>query len=347
MDEAWENLLRQARALQASDLHLTTGAPPLVRLQGRLSPLPNQAVLTADMTAGVLRSFIKEEQWQQFCRFGELDLIYAVEKRRYRVHAFQQHEGTALAVRLIPETLPTLAQLGHPEVLRQLACKRRGLVIICGPTGCGKSTTLAAMVHQINCECCCHIVTLEEPIEYVHAHRRSIVNQREIPQDTPSFSQGLRAALREDPDVILVGEMRDAETMRTVLTAAETGHLVLATLHTNEAAQALDRIIDGFPPHQHQQVRQQLSMVLEAVVVQQLLPCLEGDGRVAALEILLATPAVRTLIREGKTHQLLSVMQTNGKIGMQTMEMAVTTLWRKCLISRETACASVKDKVLL
>ncbi len=329
--------------MQASDLHLTTGAPPLVRLQGCLSPLAEEAVLTADMTASLLRSFITEEQWQQFCQLRELDLIYAKEKNRYRIHAFQQHEGTALAVRLIPDILPTLAQLGHPEVLRQLACKRHGLVIICGPTGCGKSTTLAAMVNQINCERCCHVITLEEPIEYLHTHRRSIVNQREITQDTPSFSQGLRAALREDPDVILVGEMRDAETMQTVLTAAETGHLVLATLHTNEAAQALDRIIDGFPPHQQQQVRQQLSMVLEAVVAQQLLPLLDGHGRVAALEILLATPAVRSLIREGKTHQLLSVMQTNGKMGMQTMDMAVTTLWRKRLISREIACSGVKD----
>ena len=203
------------------------------------------------------------------------------------------------------------------------------------------------MVHQINCERCCHVITLEEPIEYLHTHRRSIVNQREIPQDTPSFSQGLRAALREDPDVILVGEMRDAETMQTVLTAAETGHLVLATLHTNEAAQALDRIIDGFPPYQQQQVRQQLSMVLEAVVAQQLLPLSEGPGRVAALEILLATPAVRALIREGKTHQLLSIMQTNGKMGMQTMDMAVAILWRRGLISRETACTGAKDLDLL
>ena len=326
MGEFWNRLLQEARAVQASDLHLTPGAPPLVRLQGGLTPMATQAVLTAEMTARVLQSFINEEQWQQFCQLGELDLIYAVEKKRYRIHAFQQHEGTALAVRLIPETLPTLAQLGHSEVLRQLACKRQGLVIICGPTGCGKSTTLAAMVHQINCERCCHVITLEEPIEYLHAHRLSIVNQREVPRDTPSFSQGLRAALREDPDVILVGEMRDAETMQTVLTAAETGHLVLATLHTNEAAQALDRIIDGFPSHQQQQVR---------------------HGRVAAMEILLATPAVRSLIREGKTHQLLSVMQTNGKLGMQTMDMAVAALWREHLISRETACAGVKNRDLL
>lgn len=347
MGEFWNRLLQEARAVQASDLHLTPGAPPLVRLQGGLTPMATQAVLTAEMTARVLQSFINEEQWQQFCQLGELDLIYAVEKKRYRIHAFQQHEGTALAVRLIPETLPTLAQLGHSEVLRQLACKRQGLVIICGPTGCGKSTTLAAMVHQINCERCCHVITLEEPIEYLHAHRLSIVNQREVPRDTPSFSQGLRAALREDPDVILVGEMRDAETMQTVLTAAETGHLVLATLHTNEAAQALDRIIDGFPSHQQQQVRQQLSMVLEAVVAQQLHPLLEGHGRVAAMEILLATPAVRSLIREGKTHQLLSVMQTNGKLGMQTMDMAVAALWREHLISRETACAGVKNRDLL
>jgi twitching motility protein PilT len=347
MVEFWNRLLQEARTVQASDLHLTIGAPPLVRLQGLLSPLAKQAALTAEMTASLLRSFINEEQWQQFCQLGELDLIYEVEKKRYRIHAFQQHEGTAVAVRLIPEILPTLAQLGHPEVLRQLACKRRGLVIICGPTGCGKSTTLAAMVHQINCERCCHVITLEEPIEYLHTHRRSIVNQREIPQDTPSFSQGLRAALREDPDVILVGEMRDAETMQTVLTAAETGHLVLATLHTNEAAQALDRIIDGFPPYQQQQVRQQLSMVLEAVVAQQLLPLSEGPGRVAALEILLATPAVRALIREGKTHQLLSIMQTNGKMGMQTMDMAVAILWRRGLISRETACTGAKDLDLL
>lgn len=248
-----------------------------------------------------------------------------------------------MVVRLIAEAVPNLNNLGFPESVRNLARKTKGLVLVTGPTGCGKSTTLAAMIDLINSERSCHILTLEDPIEYLHMHKQSIVNQREIHADTVSFASALRAALREDPDVILVGELRDAETIGTAITAAETGHLVLATLHTGDAAQTIDRIIDVFPPFQQQQIRLQLSLTLQGVIAQQLLPRSTGTGRVAALEILVATPAVRNLIREGKSHQILSVLQTGVKQGMQAMDMGLRDLYIRQEVTYEEAFERATD----
>ena len=262
---------------------------------------------------------------------------------RFRVIAFRQRDATALVLRVVAENVPTFEQLRLPDVLKTLAGKTRGLVLVTGPTGSGKSTTLAAMINLINEKRSCHIITLEDPIEYLHRHNRSIVNQREVNSDTRSFANGLRAALREDPDVILVGEMRDMETISIAITAAETGHLVFATLHTSDAAQTVDRIIDVFPPFQQQQVRIQLSMTLQGIVAQQLLPRIDGRGRVAAMEILVANPAIRNLIREGKSHQILSVIQTGAKAGMQSMDMSLRELSRKGMVTFEEALMRASD----
>ncbi|EAX47873.1 twitching motility protein [Thermosinus carboxydivorans Nor1] len=339
-----EELLREAVLRQASDLHITVGAPPVLRIHGSLV-LTDSSPLTADATEKLFNSIATAEQQAKFREQGEVDFSYAIPGfSRFRVNAFRQRGFTAIAVRVVAEKVPTLDELGHPEVIKTLARKPRGLVLVTGPTGSGKSTTLAAMIDLINSERSCHIITLEDPIEYLHQHKKCIVNQREINTDTRSFANALRAALREDPDVILVGEMRDAETIGIAITAAETGHLVFATLHTGDAAQTIDRIIDVFPPYQQQQIRVQLSLTLQGIIAQQLLPRQDGRGRVAALEVLVATPAVRNLIREGKTHQLLSVIQTGGKVGMQTMDMALRDLYRRGLISREDALARAMDQ---
>jgi len=338
-----DQLLTEALKRNASDLHITVGMPPILRINGDLVYL-DYPKLRPDKTKALLSEIASQQVLAKLAELGEVDFSHAIQGlSRFRVNAFRQRGSIAIAIRLVNEKVPTLDELGHPEVLKTLARKPRGLVLVTGPTGSGKSTTLAAMVGMINQERACHIITLEDPIEFLHSHGKSIVNQRELHLDTLSFAGALRAALREDPDVILVGEMRDMETIATAITAAETGHLVLATLHTGDAAQTIDRIIDVFPPHQQQQVRIQLSMTLQGIVVQQLLPKIGGKGRVAALEILLATPAVRNIIRETKTQQLGTVLQTGAKIGMQTMDNSLRDLVRQGIVDSDEALSRAVD----
>ncbi|NPV28502.1 MAG: type IV pilus twitching motility protein PilT [Firmicutes bacterium] len=336
-------LLRLTARRGASDLHLTVGIPPVLRLNGYLVPLEFPPLTVPD-TEKIARSLLTEEQWKRFISEGEIDLAYSLPGvSRFRVNAYRQRGSCALAIRVVPTRVPTFEELGLPEVVKSLARRPKGLILVTGPTGSGKTTTLAAMIDLINNERHCHIITLEDPIEYIHQHRKSIVNQREIGADTASFASGLRAALRQDPDVILVGEMRDLETIATAITAAETGHLVLSTLHTVDATQTVDRIIDVFPPHQQQQIRIQLAATLQGVIAQQLLPRADGKGRVLALELMVATPAVKNLIREGKTHQLISTIQTGGKYGMQTLESSLRRLCESGLITREDMMAHLPD----
>lgn len=338
-----EKLLREAVSKQASDLHITVGLPPVLRISGNLVKT-NHSILSPDDTNSLFMSITKTEQQALFLQCGELDFSYAIPGlSRFRVNAFRQRGTIALVIRVVTEQIPTLEQLGHPEIIKTLSRKPRGLVLVTGPTGSGKSTTLAAMINLINYERSCHIITLEDPIEYLHKHNKSIINQRELHADTKSFASALRAALREDPDVILVGEMRDPETIATAITAAETGHLVFATLHTGDAAQTIDRIIDVFPPYQQQQIRIQLSLTLQGIISQQLLPKADGFDRVVALEVLVATPAVRNLIREGKTHQIISVIQTGAKVGMQAMDMSLRDLYRRGVVPYEEALSRAMD----
>lgn len=334
-----ESLLRVAVERNASDIHITVGVPPVFRINGSLVHYESPTLFPSD-TMAFLDEITNPEQRQKLAINGEVDFSFAIQGlSRFRVNAFHQRGSLAIAIRVVNEQVPTLDKLGHPEILKTFARQHRGLVLVTGPTGSGKSTTLAAMLKLINEERSCHIITLEDPIEYLHKHNKSIVNQREIHSDSHSFANALRAALREDPDVILVGEMRDIETIGIAVTAAETGHLVFATLHTGDAAQTIDRIIDVFPPHQQQQIRIQLSLTLQGIICQQLLPRLDGNGRVVALEILTVNPAVRNLIREGKSHQLVSVIQTGARFGMQSMDMSLKDLYRRGIISYEDALA--------
>jgi twitching motility protein PilT len=338
-----ERLLREAVERRASDIHLTVGVPPTLRINGALVRLNLPPLGPAD-TLRLFESIAPEERQTVFRQNGEVDFSHTIHGlSRFRVNAFRQRGSVAIAVRLIPEQVPTLDQLELPEVVANLARKPRGLILVTGPTGSGKSTTMAAMINLINEEQSCNIITLEDPIEYLHRHKKSLINQREVNADTRSFANGLRAALREDPDVILVGEMRDLDTISIAVRAAETGHLVLATLHTSDASQTIDRIIDVFPPYQQQQIRTQLSLTLQGIISQQLLPRRSGTGRVVAVEILVATPAVRNLVREGKSHQLLTVIQTGAKTGMQSMDAALRDLCRAGVVSDEEALMRASD----
>ena len=339
-----DELLRSAVQQQASDLLITVGAPPIVRINGDLVRM-SETALTMPETEALLNEIMRSpEMLHKYKQNGELDFSYAIHGvSRFRVNAFRQRGSVAIVARVIAEKIPTFEELGLPEILKTFSRRPRGLVLVTGPTGSGKSTTLAAMLDLINNENSCHIITLEDPIEYLHRHKLSVVNQREVGNDTQSFANGLRAALREDPDVILVGEMRDMETISIAVRAAETGHLVLATLHTSDAAQTIDRIIDVYPPSQQQQIRLQLSLTLQGIISQQLLPRKDGRGRVAVLEVLVVTPAVRNLIREGKTHQILSVLQTGGKLGMQSMDGALRDAYRNGQISKEEALDHTLD----
>ena len=318
-------IFRQAHQVEASDVHISVNVPPVFRIHGELSP--QGASLRPQDTEMMARSIMKEDQWALFSQHGEIDFSYSVPgTTRLRVNVYRQRGCCSIAARLVPNSVPTLEMLRLPSVVGTFAQKPHGLVLVTGPTGSGKSTTLAALIRHINDSMNRHIITLEDPIEYLHAHNRSIIDQREIGLDTHGFAPALRAALRQDPDVILVGEMRDLETISTAITAAETGHLVFATLHTSDAISTIDRIIDVFPSSQQPQVRIQLASVLQGVVSQRLYKTKEGSGRVAALEILINTPAVSNLIRSEKAHQIRSILQTNRAIGMQTMEMHVREL---------------------
>lgn len=321
----------------ASDLHIAVDLPPVVRIDGELKKM-NYEVFTNRDAQSMLYSILHDDQIQRFEEFYELDFSYSLQKKaRFRVNYFRDRGNIAAAFRLIPAKIPTIESLGLPLVLKDLARKPRGLCLVTGPTGSGKSTTLAAMVNLINEEFAKHVITIEDPIEYLHTHRRSVINQRELGQDTLSFHAALRASLREDPDVILVGEMRDHETMALAITAAETGHVVFSTLHTNTAADSVDRVVDVFPPGQQEQVRVQLSNNLIAILSQQLLPRANQPGRVCAMEVCIANAAIRNLIREAKAHQVTSIIQTHTSIGMQTMDQALKECYQRGVISYEVA----------
>lgn len=321
-----ELLLEEVIKKKASDLHVQVGLPPMLRIDGSLVPASNAPVLTEELVETLIFAILDEDQKQILLKDKDFDFSFAFgDLGRFRVNAFHERGNLAAALRLIPNEILTIEQLGLPQIVSKLADYPRGLVLVTGPTGSGKSTSLAAMIHKINMERSAHIITIEDPIEYTHRSRKSVIVQREVHYDTYSFSSALRSALREDPDVVLIGEMRDLETIASAITIAETGHLVLATLHTNSAAQSIDRMIDVFPPHQQPQIRSQLANILQAIVSQRLIPAI-GGGRVAAAEILTATSAVRNIIREGKTHQLEAVIQTGAEFGMQSMDRTLVNL---------------------
>ncbi|WP_461365764.1 type IV pilus twitching motility protein PilT [Candidatus Darwinibacter acetoxidans] len=326
-------LLEIAIDQDASDLHLSPGVPPFLRVYGSLTPISGFSPLRPVQIEELARQITDQHYWQIFEARGEVDFSYgAPGLGRFRCSLFRQRGSPAMALRVIKGSIKSISELGLPPVLEDLCTKRDGLVLVTGPTGSGKSTTLAAMIDLINKSRRGVIITLEDPIEYLHSHKNCIVNQREVGTDTDSFASGLRAALRADPDVILVGEMRDLETIATALTAAETGHLVLSTLHTRGAAKTIDRIIDVFPPQNQQQIRIQLASVLEAVISQLLISRKDGKGMVPAVEVMLGTPAIRNMIREAKTHQIPSMIETGTRFGMQTMEAALDSLVRGGLV---------------
>lgn len=332
-----DDLLKLVVERGGSDLHICVGIPPVLRVDGALNPL-NYEKFGPRQTQRMMYDILSDEQIQRFEEQWELDFSYSLQNMaRFRVNIFKDKGYVASAFRLIPMKIPTIKELGLPPVLEEITKRPRGLVLVTGPTGSGKSTSLAAMINQINTEHSHHIITIEDPIEYLHQHKMSIINQREVGQDTKEFANALRAALREDPDVILVGEMRDLETMSNAIRAAETGHLVFATLHTNSAAQTVDRVVNAFPPSEQEQIRLMLSNSIEAVLCQQLMPRAGMPGRVCAMEIMIASPAIRNLIREAKTHQIASIIQTSVGIGMQTMDMHLRDLYVKGAITYDDA----------
>ncbi|MCX7571390.1 type IV pilus twitching motility protein PilT [Tumebacillus sp. DT12] len=338
-----EGYLRTACERGASDLHLTVGSPPVLRIDGDLRPLGDTVLSTQD-TAEIARDLLDRDGYEELMERGEYDFSWEIAGlSRFRINAFRQRGRLSLAIRIVPTHIPSPEELRLPHSLLEFAKAPQGLFLVTGPTGSGKSTTLACLIDQINSRSRRHIITLEDPIEFLHGHRQSIVDQREVGKDTRSFASGLRAALRQDPDVILVGEMRDLETISTAITAAETGHLVLATLHTTDAPQTIDRIVDVFPPEQQQQIRVQLASVLLGVLSQRLLPTASLNGRVAAQEILVNTPAVANLIRTEKVHQIRTTMQTGRALGMQTLEMHLQELMRAGLISERTAAEQLNQ----
>ena len=340
-----DELLSLAVDENASDVHLAVGIPPKFRIHGQLKEV-DVPPLTATDAAESIGMTMNERQKAILKDRGECDFAYSVgEKGRFRVNVYMDKGNMAAAYRKIDTIIPKPEQLGLPPSVVELYKKKRGLVLVTGPTGSGKSTTLASVINKANENISTHIITLEDPIEYIHKHKKSIVNQRELGMDTLSFDNALRAALREAPDIILVGEMRDPETIQIAITAAETGHLVFSTLHTIGAAATVDRIIDVFPPHQQQQIRVQLAMVIEGVISQQLIPTVDGHGRRAAFEVMLATPAIRAQIREAKTHQIESTIQTSRQLGMITMDDALLDLYRNGEISKENCLMYAQDQL--
>lgn len=328
-----------------SDLHIAVDSPPIVRDDGALKKL-NFEKFTPQVTQRMMYEIISDDQIHRFETTLELDFSYALPKgrARFRVNLYRDRGAVAAAFRLISSRIPTVRELNLPPILEQLTERPRGLILVTGPTGSGKSTSLAAMINKINTDTAVHIITIEDPIEYLHTHKQSLINQRELGQDTKSFNNALRASLREDPDVLLVGEMRDVETISLAITAAETGHLVFATLHTNNAAESIDRMVDVFPPGQQEQIRVQLSNNLVAIISQQLLPRASGKGRIPANEIMIATPAIRNLIREGKTHQIPSTIQTSGGLGMTTMDQALRDLYMKGIVTLDEAMSRCQNQ---
>ena len=334
MELEFADLLMEVVRRKASDLHLTAGAPPMLRLRGSLVPVDGQPRLSPNMTREIIYAILNNGQRQRLETDWQLDFSYTIPgQARFRVNAYFQRGALGAAFRLIPSSTVPVEELGLPPIVHSFTKKPRGLVLVTGPTGSGKSTTLASLINEINETRSEHILTIEDPIEFMHSHKRCVVNQREVGVDAPTFALALKAALRQDPDVILVGEMRDMETIGTALTAAETGHLVFATLHTQDAPQTIDRIIDVFPSSQQGQVRMQLSVGLQGIVTQTLIPTADGTGRCVASEVLIPTPGVRNLIREHKTHQIYSLIQTGASHGMQTMDMSLATLVRQQKIS--------------
>jgi twitching motility protein PilT len=342
-----DDLLRYAVSIGASDLHLTANMPPSVRLHGALRPMDDVEPLDNTTLREMIYGVLPQSQRERFEEEHELDTSHTIPNvGRFRVNIALQRATVAVAMRPIPHEIPDFSTLGLPESVRSFTELRRGLVLVTGPTGSGKSTSLAALIDIINRTKPLHIVTVEDPIEFLHRHKRSVISQREVGSDTVSFSEALRRALRQDPDVILVGELRDLETISTALTAAETGHLVFATLHTQDAPSTIDRIIDVFPPNQQDQIRIQLGSSLQGVVTQQLIPTADGRGRCVAAEVLICTSAVQNLIRGAKTHQIYSIMQTGGQYGMQTMDQSLALLVRQGRISQGVAldrCRSEED----
>ncbi len=332
-----EVLLDEVVKKKASDLHLQVGLPPMLRIDGALVAVNGSDILDEEAVEALVFAILDEDQKQILLKDKEFDFSFAYgDLGRFRVNAFHERGNIAAALRLIPNEILSIEQLGLPPVVNKFADYPRGLVLVTGPTGSGKSTSLAALVHKINLEKSAHIITIEDPIEFTHKSQKSVIVQREVHYDTYSFSAALRSALREDPDVVLIGEMRDLETIASAITIAETGHLVFATLHTNSAAQSIDRMIDVFPPHQQPQIRAQLSNILMAIVSQRLIPSI-GGGRIAAAEILVATPAVRNIIREGKSHQLEAVIQTGAEFGMQSMDKQLVNLVHEGTITFDEA----------
>lgn len=339
-----EELLIKAQQKQASDLHISVGIPPKVRVHGELVPL-DYPEMTPQDTKEIIEPILSDKIIDTLAMEGEADFSYAIKGiGRFRVNVFKQRGSYALVIRLVATEIPPAKDLGIPSTVIDLTSKKRGLVLVTGPTGSGKSTTLASMLDIINSTRNEHIITLEDPIEYIHKHKKAIVNQREVGIDTNSYSKALRAALREDPDVILVGEMRDLDTISIAITAAETGHLVFSTLHTTGSANTIERIIDVFPSEQQQQIRVQLSNVLESVISQLLIPTKDGKGRVAAYEVMHGTPAIRNLIRESKTHQINSMIQTSKKMGMQLMDDALYELYLSGKIDADQAINFAQDE---
>ncbi len=343
LNVALDDLLLETLSRGASDLHISAGVPPTVRLHGDLVHM-DYPRLKAEDTKRLIYGILRSEQIEVFEANKEYDFPYSIPgKARFRVDIYFQRGSVCGAFRWIPIELRNLSELGLPQTLEVFTQKPRGFILVTGPTGCGKSTTLAALIDIINENKNVHIITIEDPIEFLHKHKKAVVNQREIGTDTHSFNSALKYILRQDPDVILIGEMRDIDTIATALTAAETGHLVFSTLHTQDAPQTIDRIIDVFPPHQQEQIRVQLAGTLQGVISQQLLVCRDGKGRVPAVEILMCTPAVRNLIREGKPHQLYTIMQTSIHLGMQTMDQSLAELYKKGKITREVALNHAVD----
>ncbi len=336
-------VLHKAEKLKASDIHFTVARPPVLRVRGDLLPIGDE-MMSPEEVESICYSLMTEDQKATFKLEGEVDFSWSKPQlNRYRVNVYRQRNSCAAAMRLINSKIPTFEEIKLPDIFKTLAMKPRGLVLVTGPTGSGKTTTLAAMTGYINANRKCHILTIEEPIEYMHRHGKSLVNQREVGGDTHSFAKALRSALREDPDVILVGEMRDLETISTAISASETGHFVMSTLHTTTAAQTVDRIIDVFPPHQQQQMRSQLSTILEGIICQQLIRSADGTEVVPAFEILLVNDACRNLIREGKTHQIDTILQTNIKNGMCPMDYSLAQLAKKKIITMEDALSRCVD----